>query len=381
MKDDSLFAESSMSIGEHLEELRRCIIYSICWVVVCAIFGFYFGATIVKYIQIPVSKSLDRYHSVQSRLQIESDKQKLLSEGYSQDVIEAVLKLGFVPEEKYIFRGELERILSQQRSRVAETRSGDSIMLEEADNLIVRKIEQNKKHAEAGFSYESIRPDEEPIRIIFLKKNSSMSKTKSLSPYEAFGIYIKVSVVTGILLALPFIAIHIWSFISAGLYPHEKRYVYYFVPVSVLLFIIGAMFAFFCVFQLVLDFLFDFNAWMNIEPDLRISEWIGFAFMLPVGFGVSFQLPVVMFVLERIGIFSYKQYFASWRISVFVIFVVSLMLTPGDPGSMVMMALPLTLLYFGGAACCMMFPRPKTMFDYNENDETDSNEKFTAIDS
>jgi sec-independent protein translocase protein TatC len=375
MKDENLFADSSMSIGEHLEELRKCIIYSLIWVVVCTLAGFYYGADIVKYIQIPVNNSLDQFYRVQSQRKLEADRQQLETEGYPSEVVTAMLKGGFLPEERFLFAGELERILNQQKNQ--KTKTNESIPLNEVDNLTERKQENIKKREESGFTYDKINFDEKPIRVLFLKKTSSMSQTRSLGAYEAFGIYIKVSVVTGFVLALPFIAIHIWSFIAAGLYPHEKRYVYYFVPVSVLLFAAGVLFAFFCVFQLVLNFLFEFNAWMNIEPDLRISEWIGFAFMLPVGFGLSFQLPVVMFVLERIGIFSYKQYFKSWRPSIFVIFLVSLMLTPGDPGSMVMMAMPLTLLYFAGATCCMLFPRQKTMFDYTEEDD----EKANTIDS
>ncbi|MDR2346128.1 MAG: twin-arginine translocase subunit TatC [Planctomycetaceae bacterium] len=375
MKDDNLFADSSMSIGEHIEELRKCIIYSLCWVVVCTILGFYVGFDIVNYIQIPVQKSLDDYHKLQSQRRMESDKMALAAEGYQPEIVNAILKDSFVPEERYIFVGELERILNQQKNRKS-AKASDSISLEDVDNLSEQKSVQSKKREDAGFSYDSIQLEEKPIRILLLKKSSAISQTRSFSPYEAFSIYIKVSAVTGFVLALPFISIHIWSFVAAGLYPHEKRYVYYFVPVSVLLFISGVLFAFFCVFQLVLNFLFEFNAWMNIEPDLRISEWIGFAFMLPIGFGLSFQLPVVMFVLERIGIFSYKQYFMRWRISIFVIFAISLVLTPGDPGSMLMMAIPLTGLYFAGAVCCMLFPRQKTIFDYNEEDD-----KITIIDS
>ncbi|MDR1480666.1 MAG: twin-arginine translocase subunit TatC [Planctomycetaceae bacterium] len=369
MKDDNLFVDSSMSIGEHLEELRKCIIYSLLWVVLCTGVGFYFAAEIVKYIQIPVNKSLDRYHKLQSQRQLEANRKELQEEGYPPEVIAAVLKGGFLPEERYLFSGELERILNQHKPN---NKTAPSTNPNEIDNTTKQTQQQNTTTK----VYDKIDFDEKPIRVLFLKKASSTPSTSSFGPYEAFGIYIKVSVITGFVLALPFISIHIWSFIAAGLYPHEKRYIYYFVPASVLLFIGGVLFAFFCVFQLVLNFLFEFNAWMNIVPDLRISEWIGFAFILPVGFGLSFQLPVVMFVLERVGIFSYKQYFSHWRPAVFIIFALSLMLTPGDPGSMLMMALPLTFLYFAGATCCKLFPRQKTMFDYTEEDDN-----FNVIDS
>ncbi|MDR0390971.1 MAG: twin-arginine translocase subunit TatC [Planctomycetaceae bacterium] len=371
MKDDNLFSDSSMSIGEHIEELRKCIIYSLIWTVICTGVGFYYGAEIVKYIQIPVNNSLEHYYRMQSTRKLEKDKQQLESEGYSPEVVAAMLKGGFLPEERFLFAGELDRILNQTKNQNQKTnpKINESIDPQQKNINKPEEIDHNSNTSKINF-------DDKPIRVLFLKKSSSMSQTRSLGAYEAFGIYIKVSMITGFILAMPFIAVHIWSFIAAGLYPHEKRYVYYFVPASVLLFVGGVFFAFFCVFQLVLNFLFEFNNWLNIEPDLRISEWIGFAFMLPVGFGLSFQLPVVMFVLERIGIFSYKQYFQSWRPAVFIIFLISLLLTPGDPGSMIMMAIPLTLLYFAGAVCCMLFPRQRTMFDYNEDDD-----KINTVDS
>jgi sec-independent protein translocase protein TatC len=130
----------------------------------------------------------------------------------------------------------------------------------------------------------------------------------------------------------------------------------------------GAFFAFFFVFKFVLDFLFFFNAWMNVEPELRISEWVSFALLFPIGFGVSFQLPLVLFVLERVGIFSLQQYTARWKIAVLVICILALFLTPGDPGSMLLMTVALTTLYFAGIFFCWLFPRKRGLFDVDPED-------------
>ncbi len=149
---------------------------------------------------------------------------------------------------------------------------------------------------------------------------------------------------------------------AAGLYPHEKNYVNVFLPISLSLFLAGAMLAFFFVFDPVLDFLFSFNKWMNIDPDPRISEWLSFVLMLPLGFGISFQLPLVMLLLERIGVVTIASYLDKWRLAILVIFVVSMLLTPADPISMLLMAVPLTLLYFGGIALCRWMPRRRSPF-------------------
>ena len=193
-------------------------------------------------------------------------------------------------------------------------------------------------------------------------KDDDRVRVTALSAQEAFIVYIKASLLSGVVLASPFIFYFMWSFVASGLYPHEKSYVYIFGPISLGLFVAGAMLAFFVVFQYVLKFLLGINAWVMIDLDPRISEWIGFAMMLPIGFGVSFQLPLLMLFLERIGIFTVAIYWEKWRIAVLVIAVLSMLLTPADPMSMILMAAPLTLLYFGGIGFCRFMPKRKSPF-------------------
>ena len=116
------------------------------------------------------------------------------------------------------------------------------------------------------------------------------------------------------------------------------------------------------VFEPVLNFLFSFNRSLGIDPDPRINEWLGFVLLLPVGFGIGFQLPLVMLFLERIGVFTVRSYLAQWRVAVLVIFVLAAMLTPPDPYSMLLMAFPLTFLYFGGILLCKLLPRKPNPF-------------------
>jgi sec-independent protein translocase protein TatC len=123
------------------------------------------------------------------------------------------------------------------------------------------------------------------------------------------------------------------------------------------------MLAIFFVFRFVLAFLFQFYDWMGIDPDPRITDWLTFVLILPLGFGISFQLPLVMLFLERIGVFRVADYLSHWRIAVLVIFVLAMILTPSDPYSMLLMAVPLTLLYFGGVAMCRLLPRRGPAFD------------------
>ena len=366
MKDDDLFTETSMSFGEHLEELRLCFIRSIISIAIGTLLGFTVGAEVVKYIQIPVKHSLLAYYEQQGIRTIDAEADTLLREGYSREIITKMKQYGLSRKELWIFPGEFERIQNMQRIQASS--SAAEFSLDNVDNLHLRKLERRERRESVGIVYDTVRLDEPPLRFHVFEKTEALSKMTALGTYEMFKMWMLASLIVGLVIASPFVIYHLWSFIAAGLYPHEKKYVYYFIPISVMLFIGGALFAFFFVFQFVLEFLFFFNSWMDVEPDLRISEWISFALLFPLGFGISFQLPLVMFVLERVGIFTFKQYISRWRIAILVIFILAFLLTPGDPGSMLLMAIALTGLYFTGTFFCWLIPRKRGLFDADPED-------------
>ena len=88
---------------------------------------------------------------------------------------------------------------------------------------------------------------------------------------------------------------------------------------------------------------------MNIRPDLRLSEWVNFATLLPLVFGLCFELPLVMMVLQRIGIFTADDYLSKWRHAILIIAIVAMIVTPTtDPWSMMLLMGPMVALYFLG---------------------------------
>jgi sec-independent protein translocase protein TatC len=198
--------------------------------------------------------------------------------------------------------------------------------------------------------------------ITFLSWKPVKVRFQVLNAQEAFMIWMKAGLVTGLVVASPWIFYQIWIFVAAGLYPHEKNYVYLYLPISILLFVGGASLAFAFVFDPVLDFLFMFNKGMNADFDPRIGEWLGFVLILPIGFGVSFQLPLVMLFVNRIGLVSTETYISQWRVAILTIFVVAMVLTPADPISMLLMALPLCGLFVVGILMCKYMPRGRNPF-------------------
>jgi sec-independent protein translocase protein TatC len=116
--------------------------------------------------------------------------------------------------------------------------------------------------------------------------------------------------------------------------------------------------AFFLVFPPVLNFFLGIGKALGTDMRPRLSEWLGFVLLLPLGFGISFQLPLVMLFLERIGVFTVSVYLSKWRLAVLVIAIVAMVLSPGgDPYSMMFMLAPLVALYFSGVALCKWMPR------------------------
>jgi sec-independent protein translocase protein TatC len=168
----------------------------------------------------------------------------------------------------------------------------------------------------------------------------------SLAPLETLTIFFMVALVSGLVLASPWVFYQAWAFIAAGLYRHERRYVQKYLPFSLSLFLTGVFVCFFLVLPITMTFLLQFNVYLGVAPTLRLSEWMGFATLLPLIFGLAFQTPLVMLFLERINIFTVEDFRAKRRMAILVITIAAAVLTPGqDPFSMLLLALPMILLY------------------------------------
>ena len=335
--DESLFEETKMTFGEHLEELRVCLTKAITGLVLGTLMGLLLAKQVVGVIQSPIEKALREHYSL---LAVEELKEQYVGE-ISPELEEFVGKWALVFEEIYIENAQLERIAKGLENE--------------------GKLEESSMTPQEVIKQELAAPNAEYTKTRVWR--TAEAQLTVLSVHEGFMIWLKAGFVFGIIVASPYIFLQLWLFVAAGLYPHERKYVYVYLPFSLALFLLGAATAFFFVFGPVLNFLFGFARMLDIAPDLRISEVISFVLFLPLGFGVAFQLPLVMLFLHRVGIFTVEMYLQKWRIAVLVIFVISMMLTPADPYSMLLMAGPLTALYFLGVALCNWMPRNQNPFD------------------
>jgi len=160
-----------------------------------------------------------------------------------------------------------------------------------------------------------------------------------------FTAYFKVSLIAGIIVALPYVFLQLWGFISPGLYAHEKSRVVPIVIASTLLFLVGGGFCFWVVLPLALDFLIHFGEGRFINY-ITVGSYISFAGFLVLAFGLVFQLPVVAFFLGKFGIITSNFLAKGRRYAIVIILIVAGVLTPSpDIFTQLLMAVPLYILY------------------------------------
>jgi len=479
--NDDLFEGTTMTFGEHLEELRVCLFRSVIGIALGCVVGFLIANSVVNFFQSPLTRAMERYyidkaitdfgaqigevtveirrmildeHLIPDSIQIEAGQvahslQSIHPESFGQlDLSPHLFTPGdFLPQETLRENGAktLARDLvaaSKVKEKTPQRRVWDLLTAEDKKTVqaiaalegepsdeqtaqlagvLNRVVEKRELHDAPEFA--DIRgPDADPTAtwqsqllalfgytpsagvdtVAVLREKlakqfnaedsrrlnklliarvfpDSLRKARLnllalrawrpvkvrfqvLNAQEAFMIWIKAALTTGLVVASPYVFYQIWIFVAAGLYPHEKNYVFIYLPISILLFFGGAALAFVFVFDPVLDFLFLFNKGMNADFDPRIGEWLSFVLILPLGFGLSFQLPLVMLFVNRIGLVSIETYIAQWRVAILTIFVVAMVLTPADPISMLLMAGPLCFLYLLGILMCKYMPRGRNPF-------------------
>jgi sec-independent protein translocase protein TatC len=178
-------------------------------------------------------------------------------------------------------------------------------------------------------------------------------------PSEALILYMKMAFFAGIFVASPYLLWQVWAFIAPGLYPSEKAWAVPFIALGSLFFTAGAGFGHFFLFPITFRFLGGFGG-----PDMqflpKIDEYFSFYSWFLLGLGVVFQLPVVIFVLSRIGLVSAGFLMRQLKWAVLGSFIISAILTPTpDMVTQTLLALPMVGLYLLGVGVAWLFAKPR----------------------
>ncbi len=340
---DDLFDSSTMTFGEHLEELRRSLGKAILWLIGGMLIGLYFADGLILYVQTPLASAIQEF-------KVDQDLHRL---GYEDPKAAELKPLRLFLSQNALIWEIIYEIPDEYQSLTAssiqanEQEPNDEVQ-KPAETLTVDPVDLAKLLGTL--------PDPGALKPK-IQLRQDKAGLSSLKVEEPFMIWFKAGLILGAVIASPMIFYHLWTFVAAGLHSHERKYVYIYLPVSVVLFVSGVVLAFFLVLQYVLNFLLTFNGTMGVTAMPQLTSYVNFVLILPLGFGIAFQLPLVMLFLQRIGLFETDAYISSWKIAVLVIFVLSMLLTPADVTSMIALAIPLVFLYALGILMCMFIPR------------------------
>lgn len=175
----------------------------------------------------------------------------------------------------------------------------------------------------------------------------------------SFFVPMKVTMLVAFLIALPVVMYQIWAFIAPGLYLHERKLILPLVISSYSLFLIGMAFAYFLVFPSVFNFMASYNAPLGAEMSTDIDNYLSFAMTTFLAFGITFEVPVVVVVLVRMGIVPLAKLKEIRPYVIVGAFVISAIVTPPDVLSQLLLAVPMTLLYELGLLIARFYvPKP-----------------------
>lgn len=350
---DDLFSDTRMSFGDHIEDLRTHLIRAItCFLIGVVLCIYPLGTYVLAIIVAPVETQLDAFYKRAAKAQLD----KVLND----------------PEQKKLLMGRGMKVEFSKRDLLvamglqkADQRDPLEGLYRGADYLLERLQIDNVLDPELYRPNDMVQIRVQPVNnedwLRTLSRGVELikppQKLSTFNVMEALVVYVKVALLSGLVLSSPFVFWNIWMFIAAGLYPHEKRLVNVYLPFSLGLFLTGVLVCQFLVMPRAVEALLWFNEWLGFQPELRLNEWLNFALMMPLVFGISFQTPLVMIALNRLGMFTAQDYLARWRGACFGIAVFAAVITPTpDPITMMYLFVPMFGLYLFGVGVCHYFP-------------------------
>jgi len=294
--------QCTMSLGDHLEELRARLILAIFGLAIGAIISMIFGTRILGFIERPYVKAMSKWLEGKETPRIKADMTTYV------EVFFQTLTTSLDPNTPQLDPNRVEFVRK--------------VSLDAVDAWV------KKTQAAAGN-----------------KELPTFARLQTLAPAEAFVAYMKVSFIAGLILTSPWVFYQIWMFVAAGLYPAERKYVHTAIPFSTALFVIGALFFLFVIAPLTLGFFLTFGDIVGTASNWTLQRYISFVTILMLVFGIAFQTPIAIFILVRTGLVSIATLRRVRKYVILAIFIVAALATPPDVVSQISLAIPLYGLY------------------------------------
>lgn len=204
------------------------------------------------------------------------------------------------------------------------------------------------------------------LRFITKPLTELGADTIAIGPTDTIAIFFKVSITVGAVFAMPVIVYQLIAFVSPGLYPNEKRMLLFTLPGVMVLFGLGAAFAYFMLLPVAVGFLQNFLGDV-IRQEWTIDRYVGFVTRIVFWIGVAFEMPLVIAFMARAGLVSGPQLLRVWRQAIVVIAIIAAAITPTiDPINMTIVMLPLIALYMGSVGLAYLLYRQRAPRDFSE---------------
>ena len=169
-------------------------------------------------------------------------------------------------------------------------------------------------------------------------------KMQVLKVQTVFMTKLEIALVAGVILGLPVIIYQLWQFMAPGLIKKEKKFLPIIILATIICFAIGGLFAYFIIIPFALQFFMDL-APADIENNIALDFYIGFLLRIIVVFGVVYELPIISIILTKMGLLTPKFMRKYRRYALVIAFILGAILTPPDPSTQIMLAIPIILLY------------------------------------
>ncbi len=211
----------------------------------------------------------------------------------------------------------------------------------------------------------------QPLKAAFPEGKAQLIFTKL---YEVFFVELKVALFAGFFISFPIIANQLWAFIAPGLYAKEKKAFLPFLVATPILFTLGAALAYYVVMPTAFEWFLGFQGeagGVAIEALPAANDYLGLVMQFILAFGISFLMPVLLILLNQAGIVSRKQMAGARRYVIVGIVILAAIITPPDPGSQILLAIPLLLLFEGSLLFMRITERRRITDDAVAADSTD----------
>lgn len=198
-----------------------------------------------------------------------------------------------------------------------------------------------------------------PDIIHFLKMPAgpSLGKLKVLSLTEGFMAYFKIALIGGIILSVPVIFYQLWAFILPALKPNERKFVHLFIFWTTISFLIGCVFAYTVLLPFAIPYLLDFGSG-ELEPMITVDKYLSFTSIMILGCGAIFELPILIYLLTRLGIVTTDFLTTNRKYAFLICFITAAIITPtGDVVNLLLLAVPMVILYEVGILASKLVKR------------------------